>query len=266
MSWSFSVAQPADPGPCHDAAATLRAVADAADDATRFLGGEAAVSPEVFGGVAAERYRAASAALGTGTAGVAADTRVLAEALDTYASRIAAVRRTLERVRAEAVRAGIEVTPDDLVQQVPIPGTEQDATFHRLEASAADARADAESAYLDWRRALDEHTTTPLPVVPSGPPGPSPVPCDAAAPDPEPRDPQPRDRRPLAPVGPGPAPGPSTPEPASVPAHPHPDEPTHGAPARRRTAHDREVGLAGAPRPVGWRPAAYLTATDGGDR
>src|SRR5687768_7585136 len=98
MSWHFSVALPADPAPCHDAAATLRSVARAADQAAEFLAAQSVLPREDFSGATAESYRAASAALSADSAGVARDSRALADALDDYAVRVAAVRRTLTRV------------------------------------------------------------------------------------------------------------------------------------------------------------------------
>jgi hypothetical protein len=162
MSWSFSVALPADPAPCHDAADTIRSVARAADGAADFLDGQAAVPHHDFSGAAADSYRSAAASLGADSRGVAGDTRALAAALDDYAARIAAVRRTLTRVREAAVAQGFEVTADDQVESVPVPGTAVDAAYRRLEATANDAHEEAASAYAAWSRAVQELTTGPL--------------------------------------------------------------------------------------------------------
>jgi hypothetical protein len=163
MAWSFSVALPADPTACGDAAATLRSAARAALAAADVLAEQAAMSSDDFSGVAAQSYRAAAAALEEDCRGSATDTGGLADALDAYASRIRAVRSELARIRAEAMRTGLGVTHDDWVPWPPAPTTEQDRTFRRLEAAAAAAHRDATSAYDAWWRAVQGLTKGPLP-------------------------------------------------------------------------------------------------------
>lgn len=163
MSWFFSVALPADPIGCRSAARTLRATADAATAAADFLAHQATLSPSEFSGLTARSYRAAAAALETDSRGAASDTTGLAAALDAYADRIDDVRRVLERVRDDAVRAGLDVTADELVLWPPAPATEQDRTYQRLAAAAAGARTDQETAYSAWWQALQELTKGPLP-------------------------------------------------------------------------------------------------------
>lgn len=163
MGWYFSVALPTDPAACHSAAESLRAVARRTGDAAAFLDTQADLPREVFSGLAARSYRAASGALATDCRGSADDTLALAAALETYAARISAVRRALARIRDDAMAAGLDVSSDDLVHQVPVPRTEQDEAFRRLEAAATDAHAEAESAYAAWWQAVQEHTKGPLP-------------------------------------------------------------------------------------------------------
>lgn len=163
MSWYFSIALPEDPSGCHQAAESLRAVADRALQAADVLDGQVALPRETFSGLAAQSYRTAASALATDCRGSADDTLALARVLEDYATRITDVRRTLTRVRDDALAAHLEVSAVDLVQQVPVPGTEQDTTFRRLEAEASAAHAEAESAYAAWWQALQEHTKGPLP-------------------------------------------------------------------------------------------------------
>lgn len=138
-------------------------VARRAGDAAVFLDHQAGLSTEVFSGLASQSYRAASGALVTDCRGTADDTLALAAALDDYATRISDVRRTLARIRDDALAAGLDVSPVDLVQQVPVPRTERDEVFRRLEAAAAAAQAEAQSAYDDWWQAVQEFTKGPLP-------------------------------------------------------------------------------------------------------
>lgn len=163
MSWYFSVALPTDPAGCDRAAESLREVARVARTAGDFLDGQAALPREVFSGLAAQSYRAASGALATDCRGTVDDTLALASALDDYVARISDVRRTLARIRDDALAADLEVSSADLVHQVPVPRTEQDAVFRRLEAAAAAAHAEAESAYDAWWQAVQEFTKGPLP-------------------------------------------------------------------------------------------------------
>ena len=175
MGWYFSVAQPDDPAGCQEAAESLRAVARRARTAEAFLDDQASLPNEVFSGLASQSYRAASSALATDCRGASDDTLALAAALDDYATRLSDVRRTLARIRDDAVAAGLDVSSVDLVNQVPVPGTEQDAVFRRLDAAAAAAHAEAESAYSAWWQAVQEHTKGPLPSrtgLPYEPPGP----------------------------------------------------------------------------------------------
>lgn len=163
MGWSFSVRMPTDPAGCHDAAQTLRAAAVAATDAADFLDGQTALPPERFGGWTAQDYRAAASDLAQDSRGCAADTTALAAALDDYVARIRAVRRTLARIRDDAVRAGLTLTPDDDVWWPPAPTTEQDLAYRRLCSEATDAHTEAASAYATWWEALQELTKGPLP-------------------------------------------------------------------------------------------------------
>jgi hypothetical protein len=248
VSWFFSVAQPADPAPCQDAVLTLRSVARDADEAADFLAGQAVLPSEDFSGLAARSYRDASAVLGADSRGIALDARALAAALDNYAVRIAAVRRALGRVRSDAVTEGFSAA-DDLVEWVPAPATDIDAAYQRLEARALHAHAEAESAYVDWWRAVQEHTTGPLasltkvqapdPLVPATPP---PVPID------ERRD---RVTRTAAPAATATS---ASPEPPREATRHH----------ERRTGADLDVDLAFAPLPEEWQ-ALYdrPTATEG---
>lgn len=163
MSWYFSIRLPEHPTGCHQAAGSLREVARRAREAAELLDCQVALPREVFGGLAAQSYRTAAGALATDCRGSADDTLALAGALEEYAARISDVRRTLARIRDDALAADLEVSAVDLVHQVPVPGTEQGATFRRLEAAAAAAHAEAESAYAAWWWALQEHTKGPLP-------------------------------------------------------------------------------------------------------
>jgi hypothetical protein len=162
VSWYFSVALPADATDCHRAADSLRLVARRAGAAAAFLDGQASLPNESFSGLAAQSYRTASGALATDCRGTHDDTLALAAALDHCAARISAVRRTLARIRDDAVAAGLDVS-SDLVHQVPVPRTEQDATFRLLETAAAGAHAETESAYAAWWHAVQEFTKGPLP-------------------------------------------------------------------------------------------------------
>lgn len=163
MSVVFTTVLPDDPAGCHEAAATLRAAARAALAAADLLADQVALPREVFDGIAAREYRAAAAALVEDARGSAADTTALADALETYATTIAEVRDTLIRVRSDAVRAGLTVTPDGLVQWPPSVGTELDAAYRRLVATASDAQHRAAAADAAWWRAIQEHTKGPLP-------------------------------------------------------------------------------------------------------
>ncbi|MDZ5619866.1 hypothetical protein SFC88_03460 [Nocardioides sp. HM23] len=249
MSWYFSVALPADPAPCHDAAATLRAVARAAGTAADFLAGQSVLSRDAFGGAAAQSYRTAAAALRDDSTGVAADTSALAEALDGYAVRVASVRRALAAVRDDAVAHGFEVTADDQVEWVPAPGTEIDAVYRSLEDRAVRARAEADSAYADWWRAVQEHTTGPLASPWTVVPAPEPL---VPAPDPLTRADEPRERAPRTATPDVTAFG-SSPEPPDAPA---PD----GHAERRRTPVDRDEDVdfeSALPPPVRWQPVPH---------
>jgi hypothetical protein len=242
VSWFFSVAQPADPAPCQDAVLTLRSVARDADEAADFLAGQAVLPSEDFSGLAARSYRDASAVLGADSRGIALDARALAAALDNYAVRIAAVRRALGRVRSDAVSEGFSVTADDLVEWVPAPATDIDAAYQRLEARALHAHAEAESAYVDWWRAVQEHTTGPLASL-----------TTVQAPDPLVPIDERRDRvtRTAAPAA------------TATSASPEPPREATGH-HERRTGADLDVDLAFAPLPEEWQ-ALYdrPTATEG---
>ncbi len=209
MGWYFSVALPDDPAPCHDAAETLRSVARAARLAADFLDGQGALPREDFGGLAARSYRDASAALGADSRGVADDTHGLAVALDDYAARIAAVRRTLAGIRDDALAQGFTITPQERVESVPVAGTSVNLPFQRLEARATRAHAEAEAAGADWWQAVQDLTTGPLAPTsapfPYPPPGPAEMPSDTHARDSEPADAH-RDPHPpptAAPLAPG---------------------------------------------------------------
>lgn len=194
MGWYFSVALPDDPAPCHDAAETLRSVARAARRAADFLDGQGALPREDFGGLAARSYRDASAALGADSRGVADDTHGLAVALDDYAARIAAVRRTLAGVRDDAMAQGFTITPEERVESVPVAGTTANLSFQRLEARATRAHAEAEAARSDWWQAVQDLTTGPL--APTSDPFPYPFPYPPAGPAEMPSDTHTRDREP----------------------------------------------------------------------
>jgi len=225
MSWSFSVALPTDPEPCHDAADTLRSVAQAAHGAADFLDGQAAVPHHDFSGAAADSYRTAAAVLGADSRGVAADTHALAAALDDYAAHIAAVRRTLTRVREAAVAQGFAVTVDDHVESVPVPGTVVDAAYRRLEAAANEAHEAAASAYAAWSQAVQDLTTGPL--ADAGAESPSEVPRETPrempreVPDRADRRRRERGEHTGAKPSPGPAPGEGAPDRAEEPEHEH---------------------------------------------
>jgi hypothetical protein len=163
VGWSFSVELPADRAGCSGAADTLRSAARAAAAAADFLAGQAALSPVEFSGVTAQSYRTTAAALETDCRGSAADTTALADALDLYAMRINEIRRVLTHLRDHAVRAGLELTSDDLVLWPPAPTTEQDRIYQRLEATASDARIDEQAAHEAWWRAVQLLTKGPLP-------------------------------------------------------------------------------------------------------
>jgi len=220
MSWSFSVALPTDPAPCRDAADTLRSVARAADDAAGFLDGQAAVPHHDFSGAAADSYRTAAAVLGADSRGVAADTHALAAALDDYAAHIAAVRRTLTRVREAAVAQGFAVTVDDHVESVPVPGTTVDAAYRRLEATASEAHEAAASAYAAWSQAVQDLTTGPLADARAE--SPSELPREMPRDLPDRADPRQDERAEhTGEPSPGPAPGEEAPDRAHEPEHEH---------------------------------------------
>ncbi len=163
MSWYFSVALPLDPAGCARGAESLREVARRAQEAADFHDGQVALPHEAFSGLAAQSYRTASSALAIDCRAIVDDTLALAGALDDYAARMTDVRRTLARIRDDALAADLEVSSADLVHQVPVPGTDQDAVFRRLEAAAAAAHADGESACDAWWQAVQEFTKGLLP-------------------------------------------------------------------------------------------------------
>lgn len=138
-----------------DAAETLRSVAHAARRAADFLDGQGALPREDFGGLAARRYRDASAALGADSRGVADDTHGLAVVLDDYAAGIAAVRQMLADVREDALAQGFTITPEERVESVPVPGTTVNLPFQRLDARAIRAH-------------LPEPPPTPCPTAVEG--------------------------------------------------------------------------------------------------
>jgi hypothetical protein len=249
VSWFFSVAQPADPAPCRDAVLTLRSVARDAEEAADFLAGQAALPTEDFSGLAARSYRDASAVLCAESRGIALDARALAAALDNYAVRIAAVRRALGRVRSDAVDEGFSVTADDLVEWVPAPATDIDAAYQRLEARALRAHAEAESAYVDWWRAAQEHTTGPLASLTTVP---APDPLVPATAPPVPIDER-RDRVTRT----------ATPAATATSANPEPPREA-AAHHERRTGADHGVDLEFAPLPEKWQTLYDRpTATEG---
>jgi uncharacterized protein YukE len=261
VAWHFSVALPADPGPCHDAADSLRAVARTAGHAADFLDGQSAMPAEDFTGAAARSYRAAASVLGADARGVADDVHALAAALDDYAVRIEGVRQELGRIREAALDAGLEITSDERVLLTPAPETPVDAAYERLEARATRAHAEAHSASGSWWRAVQRFTTGPLgPTTPlDDPPVRAGIPIDDR---PLPRP----DHRPGTPPAPPPSPSPSrepgqTEVPQSEPAADRGDGPRH---------HDRDrhpmvaATMAPLPPPLLLRlPAAHAPCPDG---
>lgn len=247
MGWSFSVALPADPAPCRDAAETLRDVARAAETAAEFLAGQAVVPHADFSGTAADSYRSASAELGADSAGVARDTHLLAAALDDYAIRVAAVRRVLTRVRDDAVAHGFGVTPDDRVEWIPAPGTDLDETYRMLESRAVGARAEADAAYAEWSRSVQAHTTGSLPALPVVP-----APTVVATPDQTSPTVDRPDRTTHT----------ATPIEAATAVGPSVESPTREAAAQpaRRTPAEPGVDFEPAPMPVRWQPNPQLLA------
>lgn len=165
MGSSFSVALPADPAGCHDAALTLRTAARAATSAADELADQVAMPRDSFSGIAAQTYRDAAAATEADCRGSARDLTALADALEAYADAVGAARRVLAHVRDDVVGAGLAITPDDLVVNLftPDPRPHRHAVFDRLAAVADAAQADVASARRAWWHAVQDHTKGELP-------------------------------------------------------------------------------------------------------
>lgn len=185
MTDLFRLSPPDDPTPCLDAAARLRALARAAEAAGDHLDGQAALPSDVFSGVAARAYRAASSDLRDDARLLAADARGLAASLVQLVDDLLELQRRLEHIRQRAIAARLEVVGDE-IHLPECPTTVETQAFWTLLELKNRVHSAAWQSQRAWEAALARHTDgvgrLPAPVSDSALAPPSPASPPAPAP------------------------------------------------------------------------------------